>query len=128
MHDELKNMLAEAEPAANTLIPLVPAEEKRAPYPVEALPQIIRDAVASYQDYGQQPIEMIAMSALANMSLACQGLANVARDSQLIGPLSLSLIVSANSGERKSSGDQVFAAAAREWQREKLEEMRDRIK
>ena len=122
MHESLKSMLAAAEPVANAHIPLVPAEEKRAPYPVEALPQIIKDAVVSYQDYGQQPIEMIAMSALANMSLACQGLAHVARDSQLIGP------ISANSGERKSSGDQVFAAAAREWQREKLEEMRDRIK
>lgn len=133
MFDEVKTMMAEAKPYAppgNTIepIPLIATPEKSAPYPVDALPDTIRDAVRSYQDYGQQPIEMVAMSAIACMALTCQGLANIARDRQLISPLSLSMIVSADSGERKTSGDRMFFSGAREWQKEKREEMRDRIK
>ena len=67
-------------------------------YPIEALPNIVRDAVITYQQYGQQPLSLIACSALANISLACQTLANVARDSLLISPVSLYFIVVANSG------------------------------
>ena len=44
--------------------------QESAPYPVDALPGIIRDAVCSYQKYGQQPLPLIACSALANVSLA----------------------------------------------------------
>jgi hypothetical protein len=133
MHENLKSIMAEAKPfmasADNTKpIPLVAGPEKSAPYPVNALPDEIRDAVCSYQDYGQQPVEMVAMSAIACTALACQGLANVARDRQLISPLSLSMIVSAESGERKTSGDRMFFSGARGWQKEKREEMRDRVK
>ncbi len=131
MHSELKTMLAEAKPFAppdSKVVPLLREAEKSLPYPAHALPDTIRLAVESYQDYGQQPIEMVAMSALSIVSLACQGLANVARDRKLVGPLSLNMMVAADSGERKSSGDQTFSAAAHEWQKLKKEEMKDRIK
>ena len=67
-------------------------------YPVEAIPSIIRDAVSSYQKYGQQSLALIACSALANVSLACQTLANVARDKYLVSPVSLYFLSIANSG------------------------------
>ena len=42
------------------------------PYPVDALPTLIRNAVINYQHYGQQPLPLIACSALANVSLAAK--------------------------------------------------------
>ena len=87
-----------------------------APYPIGSLPKLIRDAVVSYQAYGQQPLPIIACSALANVSLACQTLANVARDQMLVSPISLNFLVAASSGERKSAADKVFGAGIRDWQ------------
>ena len=85
-----------------TPIPLInEAESEDHPYPIEALPSIVRNAVITYQQYGQQPLPLIACSALANVSLACQTLANVARDSLLISPVSLYFITVASSGERE---------------------------
>ena len=72
--------------------------QESTPYPVEALPSIIRDAVCSYQKYGQQPLPLIACSALANVSLACQTLSNVARDKYLVSPVSLYFLSVAPSG------------------------------
>jgi len=94
-----KNDNAEKEIAWPIPIPLVNADtEQLPPYPIETLPAIVRDAVITYQQYGQQPLPLIACSALANVSLACQTLANVARDNLLISPVSLYFIVIANSG------------------------------
>ncbi len=52
----------------------VPIDEQStaAEYPLDALPTLIRNAVSAYHCYGQQPIPLIASSALANISLACQ--------------------------------------------------------
>lgn len=87
-------------------------------YPVHALPEIIRNAVMSYADYGQQPIALLANSALSSVSLACQGLANVARDSILVSPVSLYFITIASSGERKSAADKMFSRGIEEWEQQ----------
>jgi hypothetical protein len=81
-------------------IPLVTEPQKERPYPIEYLPKIMKEAIEEYHAYGQQPISLIASSALASTSLVTQGLVDVARDSELIGPISLNLIVIAVSGER----------------------------
>ena len=97
--------------------------EKKSPYPIDALPSLIQNAVFSYHQYGQQPLPLIACSALSNLSLACQTLGNVARDKYLVSPVSLYFLSIANSGERKSAVDQTFSKAIRQWQikmREKL--------
>lgn len=94
------------------------------PYPVDALPALIRDPIHCYQTYGQQPLAMIACSALANISLACQTLANVARDHLLVSPVSLFFILAAQSGERKTAADKAFGKAIRQWQ-EKIREERE---
>ena len=90
-------------------------------YPIDSLPYIIKEAIITYQQYGQQPIPLIACSALANISLACQSLANVARDHLLISPISLYFLVIAQSGERKSGVDKTFGAGIRNWQKNTIE-------
>jgi hypothetical protein len=109
-------------------VPLVREEEEPKPFPVGALGTMIEEAVIEFQGYGKQPLSMIAGSALATASLACQGLADVGRDSQNIGPISLSLLTIAESGERKSSLDKAFSKSLRDWEREKADEMKADIK
>ncbi|MFT4058971.1 MAG: DUF3987 domain-containing protein [Legionella sp.] len=82
-------------------IPLVTKLINEAPYPLDALPNILQHVVHSYQRYGQQPLSLVANGALANLSLACQAHANVARDTYLTSPVSLYFLVIASSGERK---------------------------
>jgi hypothetical protein len=108
--------------------PLIAEHEKPAPYPIEALPRIIRDAVLSYQAFGQQPIELVACSALAATSLAVQGLVDVDRDGNLVGPCSLSFAIIGTSGERKSAADKRMRQALAFWEREKLREQAQDIK
>lgn len=108
-------------------LPLTWESSQPRPYPVEALPPLIRNAVVSYQEYGQQPMALVATSALANVALACQGLADVARDPQLVSPISLSFITIAESGERKTAADKVFSIAATEWEMEKYKEAQAEI-
>ena len=85
--------------------PLTAPDEEPKPYPLDALPPTIRAAVSAYQRFGQQPISLVASSALSVAALATQGLVNVGRDKNLIGPISLNLAVIAESGERKTSAD-----------------------
>lgn len=106
----------------NTLIdwpfptPLSATLAPETPYPVDALPSLIHQAVSAYQQYGQQPLPLVACSALANISLACQSLANVARDRYLTSPISLFFLSVAASGERKSAADNVFSKPTRNWE------------
>lgn len=85
-------------------------------HPLDALPDIVQKVVHAYQSYGQQPLPLIACGALANLSLACQTLANVARDNYLGPPVSLYFLAVASSGERKSAADNVFSKAIRQWE------------
>ena len=91
-------------------------DEEPAPYPIEALPEIMGAAVRSYQAFGRQPIELIACSAVSAAALCCQGLADVDRDGNLIGPCSLSFLIIAVSGERKTTVDKRLRRAIRHWQ------------
>src|SRR5947208_12071752 len=62
------------------------------PYPIDAMPDVMADAVKEYRAYGQQPFPLVACSAMAAASLAAQGLADVRRDRGLCGPVSLYLL------------------------------------
>jgi len=98
----------EPEPLTEPLDPL--------PYPADALPPPLRDAVREAQAFVQAPIALVASSALAALSLAAQGLVNVRRDHQLVGPVSLYLLAVADSGERKTTCDSIFSPALRDWE------------
>jgi putative DNA primase/helicase len=88
------------------------------PYPVDALPGAIGDAVREVAAFVQCPLALAACSALSAISTAAQGLANVRRGPDLEGPVSLNLLAIAESGERKSECDRRFASALREWEAE----------
>jgi Protein of unknown function (DUF3987) len=109
-------------------IPIFAEHEKPEPYPIDALPPIIRAAVEAYQAFGQQPIELVACSALSAASLACQALADVDRDGNLLGPCSLSFIIVAKSGERKTACDRRMRRALERWQDAKQQEQAPVIK
>jgi putative DNA primase/helicase len=97
------------------------------PYPDEALPRILRDAVREAQAFVQAPMALVACSALSALLLAAQGLANVRRDHQLVGPISLYLLAVADSGERKTTCDAIFTPALRDWEAGQRQEMAPEI-
>ena len=96
-------------------------EHSAAPYPIDALPDSIRNAVVEVADFTKAPIAMIASSALAAISVALQSQADVARDRNLTGPSSLFFLVIADSGERKSTVDKYFTKAIRQYELEQIE-------
>ena len=98
--------------------PLIAPDEEPRPYPLNALPPTIRAAVSAYRSFGQQPVPLVASSALSVAALATQGLSNVGRDNYLIGPISLNVIIVAGSGERKTSVDRRMRLSARRWQQD----------
>ena len=101
--------------------------EPEKPYPIGALPKRIREAVIEYQTYGQQPVPLIACSALSAVSLTTQGLADTRRDEKMSGSIGLYHILVAISGERKTTSDKEFTAAIRQWVRDKIDELRPRM-
>jgi Protein of unknown function (DUF3987)/RepB DNA-primase from phage plasmid len=105
-----------------------PAESERAPYPLEAFPIVLADAVREYQAHGKQPTDLIATSALVASAVAVQGLTDVRRDRLLLGTTSIYALVLADSGERKSSADEIFVAPIREAEHELLQEIGEQIK
>ena len=93
------------------------------PYPFDALPAPIREAVYEVHHFVQAPLSLVAASALSALSLSCQGLADVRRASNLEGPISLNLITIAASGERKSTADRLFMKPIQQFQSEREQEM-----
>lgn len=117
----LRAKLNEADKAAAEapwpeMVPLFADHERSANYPLHLLPEIMRHAIADVCAYGQQPVALVACSALATVSLVSQGLADVARTPSLISPIGLDLLVIAESGERKTTADRRMARAIRQWQ------------
>ncbi len=77
-------------------------------YPVWALPPKIRAAVEEAIAVTQAPAALVASSALAAASLAVQAKFDVKRLNGLVSPCSLFIISFAESGERKTTVDQMF--------------------
>lgn len=93
-------------------------DETAIPFPVVALPQIMRDAVLELHDYIQAPLALLASGALSVASVATQAIGDIRRDEVLTGPLSLYCLVIAESGERKSAADRYYASPVSDWERE----------
>lgn len=88
----------------------------RIPFPIDALPPKIRNAVEEGIRVIQAPPALIASSALAAASHAVQSKFDVERLNGLKGPCSAYFIVIAESGERKSATDDLYFSAAREFE------------
>ena len=106
-----------------------PLTEKLAPEtcPIDALPQRLQAAVREVQSYTQAPVGLVVSSALAAVSVAAQGLFDVARDNNLNGPISLYLLTVAQSGERKSTCDKYFTRAIEEYEKEAIEKAKPQV-
>ena len=103
------------------------AEGALPPYPTDALPAGIREAVSEVVAFVQCPPALAACSALSALSLAGQALADVQRAEGLRGPISLFLLAVADSGERKTTCDRQFLEGLREWERERQERAKPEI-
>lgn len=86
------------------------------PYPVDALPATIRQAVEEVAAFTKAPLPLVASSALAALSLAIQAHVDVKRAEGLTSPVSLYLLTVADSGERKSTCDSFFMKAIRDYE------------
>ncbi len=101
-------------------LPLVTKVEPE-PYPLDAMPDTIRAAVIEVQQFTKAPIALVSSAALAALSLAVQAHVDVKRAEKLTGPVGLFLLTIADSGERKSTCDEFFTAAIREYQGQRAE-------
>ena len=86
------------------------------PYPLDALPDIVRAAVEEVLAFVKAPVPLVASSALAAISLAAQAHVDIKRAEKLQGPCSLFLLTIADSGERKSTCDGFFTKVIRDYE------------
>ncbi|MEE1920847.1 YfjI family protein [Pseudomonas sp. 148P] len=96
-------------------LPLLPDMEASAPYPLEALGELLGGAAAAIVEACQVPGALAAQSVLAAAAMAAQPHGNALRDGQLI-PLSLFGLTVAESGDRKSAADRLALRAHHERQ------------
>jgi putative DNA primase/helicase len=84
--------------------------------------------VEEVASFVKAPAALVASSALAALSLACQANIDAKRAEKLHGPVGLFILVIADSGERKSTCDRFFVSAIRQYQEEQAEAMKPAIK
>ena len=94
---------------------------KAEPYPIDALPEIIRAAVEEVAGFVKAPLPLVVASALATLSLAIQAQVDAQRADKLSGPVALFLLTIADSGERKSTCDEFFTKPIREYEQAQAE-------
>ena len=94
------------------------------PYPINALPVVLRGAVEEVHDFVKSPVALVACSGLATISIACQGLIDVERAKGLKGPTSLFILGIASSGERKTTADTQVSQVIREYDLQQAELMK----
>lgn len=94
------------------------------PYPINALPVVLRGAVEEVHDFVKSPVALVACSGLATISIACQGLIDVERAKGLKGPTSLFILGIASSGERKTTADAQVSQVIREYDLQQAELMK----
>jgi putative DNA primase/helicase len=88
------------------------------PYPLDALPETIRAAVAEVLGFTKAPVPLVACSALGALSLAVQAHVDVKRAERLTGPVGLFILSIADSGERKTTVDRNFTSAIHQYEQE----------
>ena len=96
-------------------------------YPTTALPETILRAIKEVQQFVQAPIPLVAASALSALSVAIQAYVDVQRGDKLVGPTGLFMLTIADSGERKTSCDNYFLEAIKEYETKQLEDAKPLI-
>jgi len=100
--------------------PLVTKIEPK-PYPLDALPAKIQAAVSEVQRFVKAPVPLVASSAVATLSIACQAHIDVRRDEILVGPTGTFALTIADSGERKTQSDKMFFQSIVDYQDQQRE-------
>ena len=95
---------------------------KSKPYPVEALGDVLGAAAKALHESVKAPLALCCQSVLASASLAAQAHFDVMLPWGERKPLSLFLLTVAESGERKSGVDDVVLGAAKNQERQDIEE------
>ena len=108
------------------LQPLI-AKTEAQDYPLDALPPLIRGAVEEVCGFVKAPVPLVAMSALAALSVAIQAHIDVQRAVKLEGPCGLFMCGIADSGERKTSCDGYFTTAIHAYQTREREKAKPLI-
>ncbi len=90
---------------------------KAAPYPVEALGEVLGSAATALHQTIKAPVTLCCQSVLASASLAAQAHFDILLPWGEKKPLSLFLLTVAESGERKSGVDDVVLGAAKAQER-----------
>lgn len=112
----------DAEFARPQPLPLIGEIAKGEDYPVEAMGERIGAATAAIAKKVQVPLALAANSVLSACSLAIQPYVNVALPSDQERPVSLFLVTVAQSGDRKSTADEIATGEIGLFQRELQEE------
>ncbi|WP_258089422.1 YfjI family protein [Serratia liquefaciens] len=76
-------------------------------FPLKAFPQLLRETILDVHECTQAPVPLIASSVISALSLSCQGLIDIKVNDTVVSPVSLFLLVIANSGERKTTVDRM---------------------
>ncbi|KLP44168.1 hypothetical protein ABR36_05890 [Enterobacter ludwigii] len=87
-------------------------------FPLESVPDLIREAIIGAASKTKAPLPLIFASAMAPVSLLCQGLTDVSPAEGLTFPVSCNFCTIAESGERKSTVDKLFMAPIHEFEHE----------
>ena len=96
--------------------PLSPAEA----FPIDALPQVLRNMAEKIIEVVQAPEAMVGQSLLIASALAAQSLVDVSIDGRTF-PTSLSAVTIGESGERKSATDNIALAPHRKHEKSLIE-------
>lgn len=91
-------------------------------FPINALPDALRNAILEFWMQVQAPLPMVVSSALSAMSMACQHLVDVQRTPRLKSPCSLFFLTIAESGERKTTCDGYFTQLIRAFDEKQRED------
>lgn len=109
-------------PARPQPLALMAARSEQVAYPVEALGDVLGSAVAAVTAYAYVSPCIAAQSALSACSLATQAYFNVRLPTGQERPISLNLVTVADSGDRKSTSDDMMLEPIREFEAQ-LEEI-----
>ncbi|MBA3755168.1 MAG: DUF3987 domain-containing protein, partial [Nitrosomonas sp.] len=104
------------------------AKIEQEPYPIEALPNSVRDAVDEVYGFVKAPLPLVAASSISAMSLAIQAHYDVERASALHSPTGLFMLTIADSGERKTTCDRFFTKAINDYEIAQAEAAKPEIK
>lgn len=100
---EIYTPKAESSPVFQPIVPLTPQWSDLPAFPVDALPDVVRNYVSAVAEHSQTAPDMAAVISLGVLAICLQGKYKIEGTPGYCEPLSLYTVVIAAPGERKSS-------------------------